>query len=85
MNILTLEEEFSPLGVFGVKKPQDLQKKKDDVWVEDDLKAGSGVVVKTKGRSQMVFLYFETFHEIQICRFCPEIDEIRCWAAWNSH
>ena len=55
MNILTLEEEFSPLGVFEVKKKQDLQKKKDDVWVEDDLKAGSGVVVKTKGRSQMVF------------------------------
>jgi hypothetical protein len=34
---------------LAVKKAQDLQKKKDDVWVEDDLKAGSGVVVKTKG------------------------------------
>merc|ERR1719488_137066 len=28
---------------------EDLQKKKDDVWVDEDLKAGSGVVVKTKG------------------------------------
>merc|ERR1711937_191326 len=27
----------------------ELKKKKDDVWVEEDLKAGSGVVVKTKG------------------------------------
>jgi hypothetical protein len=34
---------------IAVKKPQDLKKKKDEVWVDDDLKAGSGITVKTKG------------------------------------
>jgi hypothetical protein len=34
---------------LAVKKPEDLKKKKDDVWVDDDLKAGSGITVKAKG------------------------------------
>jgi hypothetical protein len=34
---------------MAVKKPADLQKKKDDVWEDQDLRAGSGVTVKDKG------------------------------------
>jgi hypothetical protein len=38
---------------LAVKKKEDLKKKKDDVWVDEDLKAGSGVVVKTKGDDRL--------------------------------
>ena len=36
---------------MAVKKPADVQKKKDDVWEDQDLRAGSGVAPHARSAS----------------------------------